>query len=92
MTIQQKFQIYHEQNPNVYEAFKKYAFAAINGGRKKYSAKSILERVRWHLNFEIVGDETYKNNNNYTSRYARLFIQDYPEHKDFFEFREIKTL
>ena len=90
-TIQEAFENYHHDNPKVYEFFKKYSFLAIERDYKKYSAKQILGRARWHLEFEAKGDCEYKINDAFTSRYARLFASDFPEHADFFNYRHIRS-
>lgn len=86
----ERFINYHKQNPQVWELFQKFAFQAINAGRKKMGAALIFERIRWHLSIETIGDD-FKMNNNYRADYARMFNEKFPEHHDFFETRERKT-
>lgn len=88
-TIERRFQRYHMDNPHVYELFLKFAKTVKQKGFVKYSSKSIMERLRWHLNFETTGD-TFKLNNNYTAYYARMVIENNPEFEGFFELRERK--
>jgi len=76
------FQQYHEDNPQIYEAFKKYAFQLINRGYKRIGAKQICEIIRWHS--MVGGDGIFKVNNNYTSGYARLFMEDFPKYDGIF--------
>jgi hypothetical protein len=53
----------------------------------RLSAKFILEIVR----YEIIMEKTdkYMINNNFTAYYGRLFVEEFPEHKNKFEFRKI---
>ena len=87
--IEEKFEVYHEQNPQVYGLFIKFTKQAKQSGIKNYSSKSVFERMRWHVDIETVG-EVFKLNNNYTAYYARKMMQDYPEFSDFFRIRELK--
>ena len=78
---------FHQDNPRVYEMFKRFTFRAIRAGFTHYSAKSICERMRWHTDIET-RDEEFRLNNNYTAYYARLFMEDHPQHDGFFRKRE----
>ena len=78
---------WHRDNPRVYELFQQYTLQAINAGRPRYSARVVIERIRWHVNIETRGDE-FKINDHYTPYYARLFMRDHPQHAGFFETRE----
>lgn len=83
-----KFLEYHRDNPHVYELFKEFALQIIKSGHKNFSARGIFHRIRW----ETYTDDRFeplKVNNNYSSGYARLFEQDYPEHKGFFRKRKL---
>ena len=43
------FEQYHNDNPQIYKAFKHYALIAKQKGFKNYSeAKSLFEIIRWH--------------------------------------------
>lgn len=87
--IEKKFEVYHRDNPHVYDLFIKFSTQAKESGKKQYSAKSVFERMRWHVDIETVG-ETFKLNNNYTAYYARKIMQDYSEFYNFFSIRELK--
>src|SRR5688572_9960336 len=98
-TIQQAFEEFHKSNPLVYTHFKRLAFKAINSGKKKISSKLICNVIRWevYLNtqeptlFDIEGVATpFKINDAYTAHYARLFMDEYPEHSDKFETRKLR--
>lgn len=80
----------HKACPEVWKYFEKFALEAIASGRQHYGAKGIMERVRWHT--EIEHGAEFKANNNWTAYYARIFTAKYPEHGEFFEFREVRGL
>jgi len=85
---QTKFEKYHRENPEIWEAFKELTFQLIKAGRKHYSADGILHAIRF--NTAIRGSNERKIDNNYSSYYSRLFTGNFPEHKDFFEQRKLK--
>ncbi len=84
--VVEKFWIYHKENPHVFELFVKYAIQLRKTGRRHYSAQAIIERIRWHVEVETMGDE-FKMNNNYGGCYARLLVVTHPEFDGFFQFR-----
>lgn len=99
-TIQQAFDEFHANNGHVYQKFKELALKAINKGKKKISFKMILNVIRWE-HFLQTNEQTelflenekvkFKINDAYGSRYARLFIKEFPEHADKIELRELRS-
>lgn len=79
---------YHHDNPEIYRAFKRYAFRAINRGYRHWGAKSVFEVIRWETG--LTGNDDFKVNNNYTALYARMFMDEYPQYAGFFRTRESK--
>ena len=99
-TIQQAFDEFHALNPKVYIEFIRFANEASRRGKKKLSAKLIINRIRWEIWLPTVeptlfndGGEmkAWKLNDAYSSRYARLFADDFPEHESKLEFRELRS-
>lgn len=99
-TIQQAFEEYHSLNPQVYIEFIRFAMEAIRRGKKKISAKLIINRIRWDVYmmteeptlFNNGGEmKAWKLNDAYQSRYSRLFAKDFPEHADKLEFRSLRS-
>jgi len=86
---QAKFERYHAENPDIWNHFKKATFALIKVGRQHFSADAILHSIRF--NTAIRGGKDFKINNNYSSMYSRMFTSNFPEHKDFFEQRILKS-
>jgi|TARA_R100001530_G_scaffold136032_1_gene114945 hypothetical protein len=76
------FEKYHNTNPHVYDLFVRFAFEILDAGHTHYSARAIIDRIRWHTNIETQGD-IFKISNNQTPYYARMFSYDYPHHADF---------
>jgi len=89
--IENKFRRFHDNHPEVYEHFKKFTGQVMRSGYKNYGAKSIFERIRWHMQIERGANDEFKINNNFTSRYVRLFEKEYPEYSGFFKTRKLKS-
>lgn len=98
-SIQEAFEIYHTANPKVYNELKRMALQAINKGKSKISFKLITNVLRWEIfmkteekqSVQIEGKKvTFKINDAYHSRYARLFADEYPDHKGKVDFRALR--
>lgn len=75
-------------NEHVYAEFKKRALRMALMGRKRYSAKTIVETIRWDTEIADT-DVEFKLNNNFTSGMARLFMAEYGgRFPDFFQLRD----
>ena len=82
----ERFKKFHFENPNVYEEFKKIAVQMRETGRKKYSAETIINVIRWHRDVATTGD-VFEINNDFKSIYVRLLIHNHDEFRGFFELR-----
>ncbi len=78
---------WHAENPHIYKAFRVMAIRMALMGRKRYSARTIIEVIRW--NSEIKDSTVhFKINDHYTPGLARLFMRDYHNKwPKFFELR-----
>lgn len=90
MTLTDKFNQYHRDNPQVYELFKRFTFMAIKRGHNRLSAWMIANRIRWETSIETFSVDEYKISNDYIALYARMFMQDHPEYDGFFKTKEMK--
>tara|TARA_R100001443_G_scaffold45668_2_gene58612 strand:+ start:2235 stop:2624 length:390 start_codon:yes stop_codon:yes gene_type:complete len=89
--LQAEFDRYHQDNPQVYEAFKRLTFQLISAGRENFSASAVVERIRWGVSIGEYGPDDFKINNNYRAFYARLFHVEHPNHDGFFRTRKQKS-
>lgn len=90
LTIQERFELYDQAHPEVWELFCEFAEMARRRGRSRYSARAILQRIRWEREIEQEADEPFKISNLWSSRYARKLLESDPERwAGFFEFRPI---
>lgn len=81
---------YHQDNPHIYEMFKRFTFQIIATGAKNFGAMAVIQRIRWET-ATTKEFEPLKINNNYTAGYARMFMRDHAEHDGFFRTRELKS-
>jgi len=72
---------------DICDLFEELALEVIDRGFKRYSARAILHRMRWHFQIEK-GNRGFKCNDHWTPPLARWFIERHPEHEKFFELRE----
>lgn len=80
------FEQYDRLNPLVWQMFKQFTFEVINAGHMRFSADSILHRIRWETSV-ITTDSRFKINNDFSADYARKFITEFPHYNHFFEIR-----
>jgi hypothetical protein len=73
----------------VAEMFEDLAWKVWEIGFDKYSARAILQRIRWHYQVDR-GLREFKCNNNWTPGMARVFMKKYPTMRGFFEIRNRK--
>jgi len=92
--LDQWFQEFHASKPHVFKWFKQLACEIRAEGHRRYSAKTIMERMRWES--PVKWGQEYKMGNldkdRASARYARLLIDEDPSFKDFFQTRELTTL
>lgn len=91
-TLEERFWDFHDENPRVYELFDRFAMEAVRAGRTRIGAKMLIERMRWYTTVEAVDTDGWKLNNNYTAFYARLWVEDHPEHAELFELRKQRSV
>lgn len=84
-----EFEIFDADNPRVWELFKRFAFEAIDKGKKKLSVALIVERIRWEVYIVTDSDDDFKVNNNHRAYYARKWIDAYPVYASFFNIRRL---
>lgn len=90
-SLDERFEAWLKTYPKMFELFERYALHAIASGHTRYSAKAVVERVRWHVTVERQAGEQFTFNNDYTSRLARMFIEKHPEHRDLFSTRALRS-
>lgn len=91
-TIQQRFEVYHLENPQVYAELCLLARRAAKKGQGRIGIGMLWEVLRWER-FMNASDpsSTFALNNVYRSRYARLIMTREPDLKDIFETRKLTS-
>lgn len=89
-TIEERFNKFHEENPQVYKQLLSMSWQLKNAGHDKCGMKMLFEILRWRSMLKTTGEE-YKLPNSYTSRYARLIMENETELEGFFETRTLHT-
>ena len=80
---------FHRENPQAYAMFVTFAWQA-RSRRERFSATTILHRMRWAAEVEGMGDAHFKVNNNWSPYFARLLQAEEPD--DFGEFFQTREL
>lgn len=81
--LEERFWAFHAKYPEIYHLICIYADNAIKRGYKKFSIKTIIERVRWEQS--IVQGKKIRIANAHTAYYARLWLHNHPDCKGFFK-------
>lgn len=76
------------QNRHIYEVFERMALQMAQSGRARYSARTIVEVMRWNTDLED-SDQQFKINDHYTPGMARYFMERYGrQFPGFFQIRD----
>ena len=88
--VRKQFCKFHKQNPHIYEAFEILALQAASK-RQRFGARAIFEVMRWETQVRpITPNSKYKIQDHWSPYYARLFEQKHPQHKGFFQKKDIQ--
>tara|TARA_R100001244_G_scaffold54818_1_gene47180 strand:- start:967 stop:1332 length:366 start_codon:yes stop_codon:yes gene_type:complete len=85
--IKAKFAEFHSEHPDVYQWVTQFTFELIDRGYENYSIDGVLMRVRWEKDIYYDTSVGFKINNNFSAFYARMFMEEYPDHEGFFRTR-----
>jgi hypothetical protein len=90
MSIQTRFNLFHQANPWVLAAFERLTVDWLAKGHTRVGIGMLTEILRWQHGRRTVGDP-FKINNDYRSRYVRLMLERHPEWEQAFETRELRA-
>ena len=90
-SIDERFERFHKLNPWIYEKLVHYARILKNTGNHKVGIALAYERLRWDFKVSTFGDDRYKLNNDFQSRYARLIMQNEPDLAGIFNIRKLRS-
>jgi hypothetical protein len=89
-SLDERFADYHAAHPEIYREFARLARLLRDRGHEHYGAKGLFEALRFHHAVDARPGDQYKLNNNFTSRYIRLLVEEQPEFDGFFELRKLR--
>ena len=87
---QNSFDKYDLENPQIYEKFVEFTLQAVKV-MDKYSAWTVINRIRWHTDIETTS-RPFKLSNNHRAYYARYFHEKYPEYDGFFRTKQLRSV
>jgi len=89
LTIQQRFDAWIEANPWVLTTAERLVADWLAAGHSRVGIKQVWEVIRWSYG-QTTGD-TFKANNDFTSRVARRLIDLHPEWSEAIETRTLRA-
>lgn len=84
-SIDERFRLFHAENPHVLNEMYRIARAKITAGATRIGVKALWEELRESLRVQKQGD--FKLDNSFTAPYARALIDAAPELGEFIEIR-----
>lgn len=78
---------FHLKNPEIWRLFQKFCAELTQAGRKRYSARAIFHRIRWHYAISTT-DPEFKICNNWSPFYAKMWLTLNPHHPNFFQLKK----
>ncbi|MCX6786863.1 MAG: hypothetical protein NTU85_03580 [Candidatus Kaiserbacteria bacterium] len=92
LTIQERFELFHAANPQVYRVLREMALALAAQGQKRIGVKMLWEVLRYRFLVQAVpvGGDEFRLNNVFTSRYAR-WLDAEPGLQGRIELRQLKA-
>ncbi len=91
VAIQEAFDRFHRENPHVYATLVRLARKYRDRVGTTPGMKMLWEVSRWTVAMETRDTSVFKLNNNMTSRYARLIMEQEPDLADAFETRRLRA-
>lgn len=91
-TIQEAFDRFHQANPWVAVELRGMALDLVDAGHERVGIGMLFEVLRWrYMRATTDTSSTFRLNNNYRSRYARLLADECPALDGVFETRRLHT-
>ena len=89
-SLDARFARFHAANPHVFRALESLAMQLYRAGARGFGVKLLVEQLRWQYAIATSGD-TFRINNNWPSRYARMLVETHPELRGVIELRELRS-
>ena len=88
---QAEFDVYHDENPEIYSTLVRFARQAVAAGASHIGIGMLYERLRWYTKVEAQSSDCYKVNNNYRAFFARKIMDEHPDLVGVFETRKSRA-
>lgn len=88
--LQDRFEQFHQRNPHVYLELEALAQQWFHAGHHVVGMKMLWEALRWNTGIRTSGD-SWRLNNSWTSRYARMLLENHPEWRGRIRVRELRA-
>jgi L-2-hydroxyglutarate oxidase LhgO len=89
-SVMERWDKWNKENPNIYRAFRTKAWHIRAVGHDRYSARRIVESMRWDS--DLMGTKNpFLINSDFVPIMARKFVKENPGTENFFEFREVRS-
>lgn len=88
--LKEDYNKFLERAPEVFPLFERLSSDMRDTGRKTYSAKAIVEVIRWEHDLKSTNLNSFKMNNNYTALMVRDLIAKDHTFNGFFQLRRSK--
>ena len=89
-SVMDRWNKWNEAHPHIYQTFERKAWQIWGAGHMRYSARRIVESMRWDMDMRGGGDP-FLINSDFVPIMARKFAQENPAFDRFFEFREVRS-
>lgn len=91
-TIEERFRAFHAANPAVYRCIVQLTKERFLRGSEHHGMKAMWEQLRYRIatgNLRLASG--YNFNNDFTSRYVRLLVAEFPAYRGLFELRRLSA-
>jgi hypothetical protein len=91
-TIEERFRAFHAANPAIYKCILQLIKERFLRGSLRQGMKAMWEQLRWRIatgNVQLASGFNF--NNDFTSRYARLVVAEFPAYRGLFELRKLSA-
>ena len=89
--LELSFERFNNENPQLYEVFKKEVFTLMGNGRSRLSSGMILMLIRSDPTIRDSSGDKLRLNQNYSAFFAKKFLSDYPQHSKVFKVQKQPT-
>ncbi|MEW1700372.1 hypothetical protein [Streptomyces sp. NPDC091278] len=91
VTIQERFETFHELNPWVLAELETLTNRCVEQQWSRVGIAMLFEQLRWRYGEATRGNDQFRLNNDFRSRYVRLLVERHPEWIPLFSTRVLRA-